>query len=161
MGYINWKKAKARNLEEAFRLCKDYAEFANSNRLNIERLAELMGDGDETLRKWIRKATMPTHKIPSFEHACGCSYVSDYLAARTGKMLIDIPTGRKLKSTDVLQTQRMFNKSMELLIEFASGESTAEETSAALHASMCDLAYHNENVQKLKSPELDFEAENE
>jgi len=155
MGYINWKKAKARNLEEAFRFCKDYAEF-NKN-LNIERLAELMGVGDETLRKWVRYAQMPTNKIPSFEHACGCNYVTEYLALRTGKMIIDIPTGRKLKSTDVLQTQRMFNKAMELLIDFAAGEASVEETSAALNASICDLAYHNENIKKQHSPELDFE----
>lgn len=158
MGYINWKKAKARNLEEAFRLCKDYAE-SNRN-LNIDRLAELMGVGDETLRKWIRYAQMPTNKIPSFEHACGCSYVTEYLALRIGKMMIDIPTGRKLKSTDVLQTQRMFNKAMELLIEFATGDASVEETSAALNSSMCDLAFHNENIKKQRSPELDFGVHN-
>lgn len=155
MGYINWKKAQAKSLIEALELCKNFAR--EKKKLSIEQIAELMGVGDEALRKWIRYGTMPINKVPSYEMVCGCTYVSAYQAARDGKLLIEIPTGRQVNAVDVLEMQNTFNHAIGLLMKVASGDAEVDETVAALTSTMCDIAYHRENVQKATAPELDFE----
>lgn len=159
MGYINWKKAKATSLQEAFRLVKEYGK-AKKN-LSVERMAELMGLDDESiLYRWIRNATMPANKIPSFEFVCGASFITEYLAAQDGKLLIDIPTGRKVSEVDVMDMQVNFNEAIGLLMKCATGKSSIDDTVNALTTSMQDIAYHRENVSKCLTPELDFEADN-
>ena len=154
MGYINWKKAKANSLTDAFDLCKRYAKERKN--LSIEQIAELMGVGDESLRKWVRNATMPINNLASFEMTCGCRYVSGYLAARDGKLLIDIPAGKQVKPVEFIEMQNTFNHAVGKLMQVATGKAEVSETVAAITSSMCDLAYHRENVQKQKTPELDF-----
>lgn len=158
MSYINWKKAKATNLPEAFWLVKEHAK-AKKN-LSVARIAELMGLDDESiLYKWMKHGSMPVNKIASFEHVCGANYVSVYLASSDNKMLIDIPRGKALKPVSVINMQTAFNHAVTLLMQCAVGKSTAEETVVALTSSMSDLAYHRENVQKQSMPELNFESE--
>ena len=158
MGYINWKKAKANSLADAFDLCKRYAKERKN--LSIEQIAELMGVGDESLRKWVRNATMPINNLASFEIVCGCRYVSGYLAARDGKLLIEIPVGKQVKPVEFLEMQIAFNHAIGSLMKVVTGEAGTAETVAAITSSMCDLAYHRENVQKTNSPELDFGGNN-
>ncbi|KUJ73898.1 hypothetical protein AVO42_00305 [Thiomicrospira sp. XS5] len=159
MGYINWKKARASSLQEAFWLVKEYGKTKRN--LSVARIAELMGMEDESLLyKWM-KGSMPVQKLHSFEYVCGANYVSIYLASSDNKLLIDIPTGKALKEVSVMEMQGAFNDAMGLLIKFASGEAEADETVAALTRSMGDLAYHRENVQKAEAPELDFGEGNE
>jgi len=154
MSYINWKKARAKTLPEAFWLVKEYAKAKRN--LSVARIAELMGMEDESLLyKWM-KGSMPVHKLHSFEYVCGANYVSLYLASSDNKLLIDIPTGKTLQDVSVMDMQGTFNDAVGLLIKFASGQANVEETVAALTRSMSDLAYHRENVQKAEAPELDF-----
>lgn len=154
MSYINWKKARAKTLQEAFWLVKEYGKAKRN--LSVARIAELMGMEDEfLLYKWM-KGSMPVHKLHSFEYVCGANYVSLYLASSDNKLLIDIPTGKALQDVSVMEMQGTFNDAVSLLIKFASGEANAEETVAALTRSMSDIAYHRENVQKAEAPELDF-----
>lgn len=155
MAYINWKKARPTNLQEAFWLVKKHG--MEKKNLSVPRIAELMGLDDESiLYKWMKQASMPVNKIASFEHVCGANYVSIYLASSDNKLLIDIPTGRALKPVSVIDMQTTFNHAVTLLMQCAAGNATPEETVAALTSSMSDLAYHRENVQKQTMPELDF-----
>ncbi|MDG4811687.1 hypothetical protein P8629_01580 [Hydrogenovibrio sp. 3SP14C1] len=155
MSYINWKKACATSLQEAFWLVKEHGKAKRN--LSVARIAELMGLDDESLLyKWMKNGSMPVHKLHSFEYVCGANFVSVYLASSDNKLLIDIPTGKALKDVSVIEMQGAFNNAMSLLIKFAAGEAEAQETVAALTRSMSDLAYHRENVQKVNIPELDF-----
>lgn len=154
MGFINWKRAKASSLPEAFWLVKEYGKAKRN--LSVARIAELMGMEDESLLyKWM-KGSMPVQKLHSFEYVCGANFVSEYLASSDNKLLIDIPIGKPLRDVSVIEMQGAFNDAMSLLIKFASGDAAVEETVAALTRSMRDLAYHRENVQKADAPELDF-----
>jgi len=152
MSYIRWKMAQASSLSEAFSLCKQYARVKKN--LSIEQIAELMGVGDESLRKWIRYATLPINHLASFEMVCGCRYVTGYLAARDGKLLIEIPSGKKVKPVDFIEMQHTFNHAIGLLMKVATGDAEVDSTVAAITSSMCDLAYHRENVKKNRNPEL-------
>lgn len=155
MSYINWKKARATSLQEAFWLVKEHGKAKRN--LSVARIAELMGLDDESLLyKWMKNGSMPVHKLHSFEYVCGANFVSVYLAASDNKLLIDMPTGKALNEVSVIEMQSTFNEAMSLLIKAATGSASAEETVAALTGSMCDLAYHRENVQKANTPELDF-----
>ena len=154
MSYINWKKARAKSLPEAFWLVKEHAKAKRN--LSVARIAELMGMEDESLLyKWM-KGSMPVHKLHSFEYVCGANYVSVYLASSDNKLLIDMPTGKAIKEVSVLEMQGAFNDAISLLVKFAIGKAETEETVAALTCSMSNLAYHRENVQKANTPELDF-----
>lgn len=158
MAFINWKRAKANNLQEAFWLVKEHGK-AKKN-LSVARMAELMGlDDDSILYKWIKHASMPTNKVVSFQYVCGANYITEYLAAQEGKLLIDIPTGKQIKEVEVMEMQGSFNEAVSLLIKLADGKSTVDEAVAALTTSMQNIAYHRENVKKNQMPELDFEAE--
>lgn len=155
MSYINWKRARAKSLTEAFWLVKEHGK-AKKN-LSVSRIAELMGlDDDSGLYKWIRNGNMPTNKLASFEHVCGANYISIYLASSDNKLLIDIPKGKSLKPVSVLHTQANFHDAISLLIKLASSDSVPDEVVSALTSSMSDLAYHRENVHKQEMPELDF-----
>ncbi|PIP98522.1 MAG: hypothetical protein COW76_20385 [Shewanella sp. CG18_big_fil_WC_8_21_14_2_50_42_11] len=155
MSYVNWKKAKATSLQEAFWLVKEYGKARRN--LSVARTAELMGLDDESLLyKWMKNGSMPVQKLHSFEYVCGANFVSEYLASSDNKLLIDIPIGKPLRDVSVIEMQGAFNDAMSLLIKFASGNASTDETVAALTRSMSDLAYHRENVLKVEAPELDF-----
>ncbi|MGE4501947.1 MAG: hypothetical protein AB7D03_03655 [Thiomicrospira sp.] len=155
MSYINWKKARAKSLAEAFWLVKEHGKAKRN--LSVARIAELMGLEDESLLyKWMKNGSMPVHKLHSFEYVCGANYVSVYLASSDNKLLIDMPTGKALCDVSVLDMQGRFSEAVGLLIKFAAGGAEVDETVAALTDSMRDLAFHRENVQKAFTPELDF-----
>lgn len=155
MSYINWKSAKAKSLQEAFWLTKEHGK-AKKN-LSVARMAELMGLDDESiLYKWIKHATMPINKIASYEHINGANYISVYLASSDNKLLINIPTGKPANAVDILQMQASFSDAVALLIKFAQGQKSVEETTAALVKSMTDMAFHRENIKKSPAPEFDF-----
>lgn len=156
MSYINWKKAQATSLTEAFWLVKEYGK-AKKN-LSVARMAELMGLDDEAiLYKWIKKGTMPVTKLHSFEFVCGANYISVYLASSDNKLLISIPTGKALKEVSVMEMQTTFNDAVSLLMKLAMGKASLDETKEAITASMRDLAYQRENINKAISPEFDFD----
>ncbi|NPA72706.1 MAG: hypothetical protein GXO35_07740 [Gammaproteobacteria bacterium] len=160
MSYINWKNAHAKTLTEAFWLVKEHGKTKRN--LSVARIAELMGLEDESLLyKWMKNGSMPVHKLHSFEYVCGANFISVYLASSDSKLLINMPTGKSLKEVSVMKMQGTFNHAMSLLIKFATGEATTEETTAALTCSMNDLAFHRENVQKSAMPEFDFGVNNE
>lgn len=153
-----WKRLQPTSLREAFRHCKEYArEF---RRLTVPAIAELMGETEDTLYKWLSSGRMPAVMIPVYENVCGIDYVTQYLALRSHKLLIDIPAGKCASAMDVAELQGVMARGMSLLISHYQDGNDIEEVVSALTQIMGGVAYHRENVQR--QPELDlFEGERE
>jgi len=140
-----WKRLQPSNIKQAFRFCKEYAR--HHKRLTVPAIAELMGKSDDLLYKWLSNGEMPTTLIPAYEHICGIDYVTQYLAYRGHKLLIDIPAGGKVSELDSNELQIVLNDAVNRLLHFYQQESGFEETFAALTKAMCGLAYHRKNIQ--------------
>lgn len=148
----NWKRIQAHSQAEAIRLCLDFA--LERHRRSVARVAELIGTTEWAIYKWLAKGAMPSDRIRPFEFACGATFVTAYLAASAHKLLVDIPTGKRVKDTDLLALQTGFNEAVNLLARFYQGEAEAGETIAALTNVMGAIAGHRENVAKHAVPEL-------
>ena len=79
-----------------------------------------------------------------------------WIAASAGKMLVDIPTGRRLESTDVVGLHNGFGAALQLLTDFYASKAEPEAVIAALTAHLQDVAWHRANVAQFATPELDF-----
>lgn len=151
-----WKNVRATSMVEALRLCKEFAQ-AKKN-LSIERIADLMGVTHDSLYKWLATGKLPAILIPAYELACGCHFVSEWLAAGTGKMLIDMPAGRKVSEADLLAVNASCSAALTLLTRFYAdpAASDTEATLCALRTHLEQVAYHQANVAQYSSPELEF-----
>ena len=152
-----WKRLQPRSLPHAMEAGIDHAR----ERLNksVERVAEHMGEtGHWTIYKYVQSGRIPANLIRPFELACGVDYVTRWLAASAGKLLIDVPTGRKLKGTDVVALHNGFGAALQLLTDFYAGKATAEDTVEALQNHLEAVAWHHANVRQHGTPELDFNA---
>lgn len=152
---VNWKQkqAKVNNLLSAIELCTEYAREKHNR--SIERIAELMGISSHwTLYKYMESGKLPANLIAPFEFACGCSFVSEFLATRAGKIVIPIPQGKKATSEDINTLQHNFTKAVSALLEFYSGSENATETVAHVNIVIADLAIHKANVSMNEAPEL-------
>ena len=117
MSRRNWKRIQPTSLRHALELCKEHAR----ERLNrsVERIADEMGITDHwTVYKWLQTGRIPANLIRPFESACGIDYVTRWIAASAGKMLVDIPTGRRLEGTDVVALHNGFGAALQLLTDF-------------------------------------------
>lgn len=151
----NWKKVNPRSLREALELAKDHAKEAHNR--SVERLAELMGEESHwTVYGWLRDGSIPGKKIPAYQHATGCDFITRWLAHSAGKLLIDIPSGRMPAPEDVQQLQGTLNAAVGALIGFAAGRLDAEAVAEEINSALEALAEHRENVLKTSQPELEF-----
>lgn len=151
----NWKKANPRSLREALELGKDHAREVHHR--SVERIAELMGEESHwTVYGWLRDGSIPGKKIPAYQHACGCDFITRWLAHAAGKLLIDIPTGKMPAPEDVQQLQGTLNAAVGALIGFAAGRLDAEDVAVEINTALEALAEHRENVLKTTEPELEF-----
>lgn len=157
MSRRNWKRVQPGNLRDALRLCKDYA--LERKNLSVERIADLMGITVDVLYKWLSNGRMPAQLIPSYEHICGIDFVTRWLAASAGRLLIDIPTGRDANAADMQLLQELLNTAVGQLLQFYSGKSQAQDTLAGIQNAMEGLAWHRSNVQKHLQPELELGGE--
>ncbi|OOZ41634.1 hypothetical protein BOW53_02850 [Solemya pervernicosa gill symbiont] len=148
-----WRRLQPSNLREAFRLCKDYAR--QHHRRTVPAIAELIDETEDTLYKWLSNGKMPASKIPAYEHACGIDYVTQYLALRGHKLLIDIPTGKAAEMMDLNELQLVISQGMTLLMQFYQDQADPEETAEALTKILGGVAYHRANVA-CDEPELDL-----
>lgn len=156
MSRRSWKRVRPNSLVAALRLCKEFAqERAN---LSIERIADRMGVTHDSLYKWLATGRMPAILIPTFEHACGCSYASEWLAVCAGKLVIDMPTGRQGVTDDLLAVNSSCASALQLLTAFYANPSAADPdaTLAALRSHLEQVAYHHHNVARYAAPELEF-----
>lgn len=157
MSSRNWKKAQASSLPHAMELCLEFAR-ARHNR-SVDQVADLMGLPSKwRLYKWVEGADMPARHLRGFEHACGCDFVTRYLAHSAHRLLIDIPTGRHVEAADLHALQEMTNDALGALIAFAAGNVAAEEAIASITRAMEGLAWHRRNAEKFTQPELELDA---
>lgn len=152
----NWKRVRPNSATEALRLCKEFA--AERHNLSIERIADRMGVTHDSLYKWLAAGRLPFILLPSFEHACGCHFASEWAAASAGKIVIAVPTGRTVTETDMVTLNSCFGAALQLLSDFyaAPGTTDAAETLAALTNHLQQVAWHRANVGQHANPELDF-----
>lgn len=142
------------SLSDALQQCLDIA-LKKYNR-GPKRVAELMGVKLDTLYKWLSEHRLPANMIGAFEHACGATFVTQYLCAQAHLLAVEMPRGRKVNASDVMDLQQHFSESMALLIAFYKGESDQDETVSSLQALMGQVAWHKANVERAASPELDL-----
>lgn len=151
----NWKRLQPTSLRQALEFCKDHAR-AKLNR-SVERIAEEMGITDHwTLYKWLQTGRIPANLIRPYEVACGADYVTRWIAASAGKLLVDMPTGRALNGTDVVALHNGFGTALQLLTAFYAKIGEPAETMAALTAHLEDIAWHRANVEQHLQPAFDF-----
>ncbi len=150
------KRQRANSLVHAMRLCKEYAQV--KRHLSVERIADRMGASHDSLYKWLATGRMPAILIPAFELACGCNYVSEWLAASADRLVVDMPTGRKAEGTELLDMNSSCAAALQLLTAFYAAPQAAdpEATLAALRLHLEQVAYHHHNVAAYATPELEF-----
>ncbi len=140
------------SLSEAIQQCLDYA-LTRHNRAP-KRIADLMGVKLDTLYKWLAENRIPANMIGPFEHACCATFMTQYLCAQAHLLAVEMPSGRKVKATDVMDLQQHFAESIALLISFYKGESDQDQTVNSLQALMSEVAWHKANVERSTAPEL-------
>lgn len=150
----NWKTFRPAGLSEAMEGCLQFA-LERHNR-GVERVADLMGVNRWSLYKWVASGNLPLRLVRPFEHACGCTFVTTWMAASAHRLLIDFPTGRSASPADVHDLQDACNNAVGALIAFARGESTQTETLAAITTAMERLAYEHAQVSTHAQPELEL-----
>ncbi|UDF35599.1 UNVERIFIED_ORG: hypothetical protein LHJ69_00425 [Shinella sp. XGS7] len=154
-----WKRIQPNSLRHALELCKDHAR-EKLNR-SVERIADEMGVADHwTVYKWLQTGRIPANLIRPFETACGIDYVTRWLAGSSGRLLIEMPSGRALKSTDVVALHGSFAEALQLLTDYyaGKGKTAPEEALAALTLHLEQVCWHRANVAQFSTPELDFSA---
>jgi hypothetical protein len=148
------KTRLATSLDEAIQMCADYA--AEKLRRPPKVLADLMGVPLSTVYRWLADSSMPLNRLRQFEAFCGCGYISEYLCAASGKIVINVPIGRGASVTTLAEAQTNSAHAFALLAKFYEKRASAEETVEALSITLSDLAYQRQNVAKHAEPELGF-----
>ena len=95
--------------------------------------------------------------IPAFEAACGCDYVSNWLASRGGKLVIKMPSGRNLKANDINALQTALHNTVGALMAFYEGTQKLDETLDAINQGLESLAWHKGNVEQHSQPQLELD----
>ena len=144
----SWKRLQPSNLKEALRLNKEYAR--HFQRLTVPAIAELMNESEDTLYKWLSTGRMPLTAVPSYEHICGIDYVTQYMAYRSHKLIIDIPKGKKATPIEIAALQQIAAQAMTKLITYYNQDKDddLDSTIAVLTQLIGGVAYHRENIQE-------------
>ncbi len=153
----NWKRVQPGNLRDALRLCKDHA--LEKKNYSVERIADLMDVSSDLLYKWLSNGRMPASSIPAYEYICGINFVTRWLAASTGHLMIAAPTGRNASASDMQALQEVLHAAAGQLLKFYSGNAVAADVLAAIQQGMEGLAWHKGNVEKHLQPEFEFAEE--
>lgn len=149
----NWKTVQPTSLIHALRLCKDYA--IERKRLSVERIADLMGVTHDSLYKWLSTGRIPAVLIPGYENVCGVQFVTRWLAASSGKLVIDMPKGHEATAEDIQNLQMSLNMAVGELIRFYQTMTDQDTTLASLQTALESLAGHRANVIQTSNPELE------
>lgn len=151
-----WKTLRPTSLRDSLTACKDFALFKYN--LGVERIAERMGLTDQwILYKYLSNGRMPAVLIPVYEHVCGAHYVTQWLAASAGQLLIDMPTGRGCNPTDMQALQELLHTATGELMKFYGGSSEVEDTLAAIKNALEGLGWHHGNVTQHSQPQLEIQ----
>lgn len=152
MNRRNWKHWRPTSLQEAVEGCVQFAQEKRNQ--SVDRIADLVGESKWTIYKWMQKGSIPALKIAGFEHASGCTYISEYLALSAHKLVIDMPTGRLPVGSDIHALQEACTAAIGALLRFAEGKADAADTSDHLTAAMTRLAHERAQVERCAQPEL-------
>lgn len=160
MSHCRLKKQIPRSLRHSLELAIGNAKTQHNR--SVEGVAEIMGlENHWVLYKYFENGRMPAVLIPAFEAACGCDYVSRWLATRTGKVLIDVPTGRKLQPSDIATLQENLHSTVAALMEFYAGKAEVAATLTAISQSLESLTWHRGNVEQHNQPQLELGGSND
>ena len=129
---------------------------ALKRRLNVERIAELLGTTPATLYKWLETDSMPVRALLGWQHLTGGMHVVRYLASREGAVVIQIPTGRTPDADDVHILQATLNGAVGALLDFMAGKADREQCMGKLSTGLETLAWHRATVEKTEQPELEL-----
>lgn len=154
----NWKRIHPNSTIDALRLCKEFA--LEKKNLSIERIADRMGASHDSLYKWLATGRMPLISLTAYELACGCHFASEFLAASAGKLVISMPAGLAGSTASMVELNSGFAEALQLLTDFYAEPAPTDptETVAALTRHLQQVAYHQANVLRCATPELDFGA---
>lgn len=159
MSKRNWKAAQARGLRDAMDLCLEHAR--EKRNLSVDGVAAGMGLASKwTLYKWVQEASLPSRLIKPFEMACGIDLVSRWLVASGGKLVIDMPKGRKGRPEDIQALQSATTDAIGALLKFYADKADVDTTLASIQTALERMAWHQGNVEKYRQPELPFDEEN-
>lgn len=155
MNRRNWNRYQPTNLQAAIEACIDHAR--DKHNLSVDSIADQMGLVSKwAIYKWVESASIPARQIRAFEHTCGCTFVTRYLAASAHQLLVPMPTGRISGPSDVIALQAACTDAVQALIQFNSGKRSADETLAAFTTAMTALATERSHVERHHQPELDL-----
>ena len=152
------KRQRANSLVHALRLCKEYAQA--KRHLSVERIADRMGASHDSLYKWLATGRLPANLIPVYELACGCNYVTDFLAAGANRLVIPLPTGRKVTAQELPEINVSCAQAVQELSAFYLDPASCDTEALldCLRAHLEQVAFHHRNVGRYEAPELDFDA---
>lgn len=152
----NWNLKRPISMPDALRMGKDFAR--EEHNLSVERLADFMGVSHDSQYKYMATGRLPAILIPAFEQACGRHFVTEFLATTAGKLLVDMPKGRKGSPSDLLDVNTSCAAALQLLTSFYANPTpeNATTTMAALRIHMEQVGYHQHNVATYATPELDL-----
>lgn len=137
-------------------LCLKFA--LDTRNLSVERIADLMGlPSHWVIYKWINEGSIPARMIRPYEHACGCTYVTRYIAASAHQLLVDLPSGRRARPSDIHALQEACTAAVGALLQFYDGRAAAADTHAAITVALERLAAERCEVERYATPELPLE----
>jgi len=153
MGRRHWNKVRATSLREGIELCLEYARTKHNR--SVDHIADLMGVQSKwTIYKWMQTGRLPSNLIRPFEHACGATFVTQYIATSAHRLLVAIPKGQPAAGADIQALQAALTEASGQLLNYYAGEVSAEEALVAIDQAMGSLAYQRGNVERGCQPEL-------
>jgi len=122
----------------------------------IKAVAGLMGTKQDTLYKWLGEDRMPICSVAPFEHACGgAHYLTDFLSAQAGRLVVAMPTGR-VSPLNLAELQVFQGEVLALLMRCYERKADPRETADALATLLGEIAFQRESVLRMQAPELDL-----
>ncbi len=156
MARRNWKRIRPTDLRTAMELCVEHAREKHNR--SIDTIAELMALNSKwTLYKWMESGNLPIRHVRSFEHACGIDLVSRFLVESQGKLVIDIPRGKRGEASDIQSLQQAYHAAVGELMRFYDELTDVDQTLAAVQQALTETSWHKHNVEKCRQPELPFD----
>lgn len=143
------------SIPHAMELCLEHAR--QKRNFSVDRVADGMGLANKwVLYKWMESGRIPAVMIRPLEYTCGADFITRYLCHSAHKVLIDIPTGRRVKPNDIQQLQATFAECVGLLLAFYQGTAEQNDTLSSLHQLLEGVAWHHQNVEQHSQPQLEF-----
>lgn len=126
--------------------------------MSVERIADAMGLASHwTIYRWVQEGSIPARLIRPFELACGCEYVTRWLAASAHLLVVPLPSGRLPEAGDIQAVQEACTAAVSALLGYAAGRADADHTLAVLTIALEHLAAERAEVERCHAPELPLE----